>query len=204
MTPGSINSNNIDQCEDDALSEMSTQKLARKAQRGSAEAFEVLMGRHMAALEHYLAKRCPRSQDADDLRQETMLKVWRNIDKYDTTRPFAPWLFAVARNITINSLKAMKRGLEKPLCLHDHEWAGKAPAADMMQQELAQGIWSEAREVLSDHQYTALWLRHAQDMTVKQIAHTLGMSETHVKVTLFRARKVLTRRWKSHPPLQGE
>jgi len=57
----------------------------------------------------------------------------------------------------------------------------------MAQQEEQQSLWAMARS-LSTNQYRALWLRYAEDMSIKEIAKVLGKSQVSVRVFLYRAR----------------
>ena len=170
------------------LCDMSAEELARRSQLGGAEAFRVLMDRHMAVLERFLAKRCGR-HDIEDVRQETLLKVWTNLDRYDFHRPFAPWLFTVARNVALNSFNAGKRRLQPSREAEVED----VPAAQAKTDDDGPSIWLAAKEALNERQYGALWLRHGMDMPIRQVAKEMGISENHARVMLFRARQVLLR-----------
>jgi RNA polymerase sigma-70 factor (ECF subfamily) len=71
------------------------------------------------------------------------------------------------------------------------------PAELLARQEERQGLWGLARRRLPEAQFQALWLRYAEDLSVAGIAQVLHKTQTHVKVLLFRARRVLARELKA-------
>jgi RNA polymerase sigma-70 factor (ECF subfamily) len=71
------------------------------------------------------------------------------------------------------------------------------PAVLLARREEGQSLWELARRRLPEPQFQALWLRYAEDMSVAGIAQVLRKTQTHVKVLLFRARRVLARELKA-------
>lgn len=169
---------------------LNAEELARRAQEGNSEAFVVLAKRYAPALGQYLHRRCGSVHDADDLCQETLLRAWQNLRTYDPTRPFAPWLFAVARNHASSRLG--KRPPERTATAAP-ERIGESPPAEIraLEREREEGVWASARQSLGERQYAALWLRYGCGMSVREIAREMNLTRTHVKVTLFRARRKL-------------
>ena len=174
------------------LSQRSAEELARQAQAGCSRALDVLMDRYGKVLERYLLRRCGHAQDAEDLAQETMLRVWKNLEKYDPGRPFEPWLFAVARNLAANQYEGSRRG-ESVTWIAEPISEQANPAERLIEQESNDNLWAEVKQLLGERQYTALRLRYGRDMSVKQVARAMGLTRTYVKVTLFRARRKLLR-----------
>ena len=70
--------------------------LAIRARAGSADAFGRLVQMHQQALRAFLRRLCGNAADADDLAQETFVFAWEHIGRFDTSRPFRPWLFGIA------------------------------------------------------------------------------------------------------------
>lgn len=163
--------------------QLSAEELAVRARQGSDECFREIVSRYQEALTAFVSRRLDRPADADDVVQETFLRVHRNLDHYDPDRRFATWLYAIGKNVAANHRKAeMRRGALE----------GKAagPEATVVD-TAAVGVWDRARRTLSPAVYRALWLRYAQGMSVGEIAGELGKSGVSIKVMLFRARKRL-------------
>ena len=70
--------------------------LATRARAGSADAFGRLVQMHQQALRAFLRRLCGNAADADDLAQEVFVFAWEHIARFDTARPFRPWLFGIA------------------------------------------------------------------------------------------------------------
>jgi len=175
-----------------SLSQLSAEELARQAQAGSSDALNALMGRYAGALERYLRRRCGNAADAEDISQETMLRVWQNLEKYEPGRPFRPWLFAVARNLAATQHQDRRR--DKNTAQMAAPLSEPAdPATRLAQKERNDGLWAATRQFLGARQYAALWLRYGREMSIEQVARAMGLTQTHVKVTLFRARRKLLR-----------
>lgn len=167
--------------------ELSVDDLAARAQRGDEACFQELVSRLRAPLTAFLARRLTRPDDADDVVQETFLRAYRFIDRYDPERRFSTWLFAIGKNVAANHRSAARRraDVERSGASEEAVAAAEPSAAE------ADELWQAARRVLGNDSYRALWLRYAQDMSVGEVARELGRSVVATKVMLFRARKKL-------------
>jgi RNA polymerase sigma-70 factor (ECF subfamily) len=175
------------------------ERLVRQSQAGSLEAFEELVRRYEQRIYAFVANCCRNSSDADEITQDTFVRAYRAIAKFDSRRNFAPWLFAIARRRCIDHFRANPARPEEPAIeLFDTD----DPAELMARREDGQGLWQLARSCLSQPQFLALWLRYAEEMDVNDIARALGKTQTHTKVVLFRARRTLGRALGSSAALQ--
>jgi RNA polymerase sigma-70 factor (ECF subfamily) len=59
------------------------------------------------------------------------------------------------------------------------------------EKEQSDRLWTRAKELLSPREYEVLWLRFAEELSTRETAQVVGLTETHVKVLVFRARQVL-------------
>lgn len=165
----------------------SAEELARDARAGSADAFAALVERFRPRLRAYLGRGA--GQEAEDLTQETFLRAYQKLRQYDPSRPFAPWLYAVARSVAATQARRLRPAAAMP----DAGLADAAPqpgdavAADEQRAEL----WRLARRLLTEDQYRALWLRYARDAEVAEIAREMRRSRPAVRVLLHRGRKRL-------------
>jgi RNA polymerase sigma-70 factor (ECF subfamily) len=173
----------------------SDEELAYRARQGCATSFEQLLRRFQAPLLHFLRHR-GFSADAEDLAQETFLRAYENLHRYDRRWAFSTWLFTIARRTSLNHHRRTRptadtRVVDAVLS------AERVPLENMVAEESRRRLWDRAAEVLSEEQTTALWLHYVEDMPAREIARVLGRSWASVKVMLFRARKRLL-------PLLGE
>jgi len=163
------------------------EELARKATAGDMDAFEELVRRRRQGLVRFLASFSQSASDAEDLAQETFLRAYRNLSRYDPRKPFLTWLYVIARRLAINFKRNRLRRGESPLPERETEISGDpcAPFSD------SDSLWASASKLLSPDAFMALRLHYGENMPVKEIAEVLGKSTTGTKVLLFRARRSL-------------
>jgi RNA polymerase sigma-70 factor (ECF subfamily) len=170
------------------LKSAADEELARQSQGGSLEAFEELVSRYEHRLLAFAAQWRRDPVEAREVTQDAFVRAFQAIGRFDTRRPFAPWLFAIARRRCVDWHRFFRRFSEEPLPdLPDFD----DPSELLARQEEGQEVWRLARMHLGVVQYQAIWLRYAEEMDVAGIAQALGKSQTHVKVLLFRARQKL-------------
>jgi RNA polymerase sigma-70 factor (ECF subfamily) len=171
----------------DALS--SDEELACQAQRGCTSSLDRLLRKFQGPLLHFLRHRGAGS-DAEDLLQETFLRAYRNLHRYDRQWSFSAWLFTIARRISINHHRAARatkgdQGVDFVASATPEPWRALAAEEDR------KSLWSLAAETLSEEQTTALWLYYVEELPICEIALVLTRSQSSVKVLLFRARRKL-------------
>jgi RNA polymerase sigma-70 factor, ECF subfamily len=169
-----------------SLRELSVDDLAARAQRGDQACFDELVTRLRPPLARFLGRRLGRPADADDAVQETFLRAYHSLDRYDPERRFATWLFAIGKNVAASQRDAARRRSER----ERQDAPGDEVAGPQARAEAA-ALWQTAARVLGAEAYQAMWLRYAQDLSVGEIARELGRSVVATKVMLFRARKKL-------------
>lgn len=69
---------------------------------GDAEAIEHIVAKYLKPLYNFALRQTGSPEDAQDIVQETFVKVWRNIKKYDKEKSFKVWIWSIARNVTID------------------------------------------------------------------------------------------------------
>lgn len=166
--------------------------LARRAHFGEIEAFEELVAHFDQRILGFLRQRLGNDHDAQDVTQETFVRAWRSMARFDPARDFATWLFVIARRTASNHCRSRRP--------HD-EISEDLPSADTPPFESADGheraeiLWACARR-LKPRQFEALWLRYAEGFSVAETAKVLGLTSIHTKVILHRARNDLARKLK--------
>ncbi len=166
------------------------EELARQCQAGSLSDFDELIRRYHRRIYAFVAQSCSNAADAAEITQETFIKAFQAIGTFNPRCSFAAWLFTIARRKCIDHYRAARavNGAEMPDL---PDW--RTPAALAEQREARSGLWTEARRILPEAQFQALWLKYAEEMSIEQTAAVLRKTRTHVKVLLFRARRALAR-----------
>lgn len=170
------------------LRALSAEELALRSQQGCQDSFTELVERYGTRLHQFLHNKTDNIQDAEDLVQDTFVKAYRNIRRYRASWKFSTWLFTIAAHLA----SSRNRGLYRQQSAAEVEF-GPSPADAAIQQETQEGLWAAAKS-LSRNQYEALWLRYAEDMSIKEIAKVLRKTQVGIKVVLYRARMNLARR----------
>ena len=171
------------------LRELSTEELARRSQQGCQASFTELVARFGNRLFRFLQHKTKNVQDAEDLVQDTFVKAYSNIHRYQDSWKFSTWLFTIAARLAYSHF----RRLRSFRTVGPIESGDPGPRQMVAEQETRQSLWALAGD-LSRNQYRALWLRYAEDMSIKEIAHVLRKSQVNVKVLLYRARLNLAKR----------
>ena len=173
--------------------------MVRVRQSDDREAFAELVERFQSRLVGIMHHLVGNKEEAEDLAQECFLRVYRTRQKYSPKAKFSTWLFTIANNLAINSLRDKKRKPTVSLAVSDSGPLGPrpqeqlatdkapSPGTTMQQTELA-GIIRKALDDLNDRQKMAVVLNKFEDMPYLEIANVMGMTEKAVKSLLSRAR----------------
>jgi RNA polymerase sigma-70 factor (ECF subfamily) len=160
----------------------------RRARSGDAAAFRRIVETYERVLYRIAWRMTLDAEEARDLCQEALLRVYRNLDKYDPARPFEPWLYRVATNVCLNWRKRPRRveavGGSEELDLR----AGGRPAAEGPgDPERLRGAMAR----LPAEYRTVLALRYEQGCSYDRIAELTGQPLGTVKTWIFRAKQEL-------------
>ena len=162
--------------------------LAQEASRGVLEAYDELVRRYQDRIYGFVLQTVSNPADAREATQDAFLRAYAALHQFRPGKTFSAWLFAIARNRSIDLLRSRRDAAEEP---QPETPDFNDPSELMARQEDQSQIWERARQLLPELQFQTLWLRYVEDMDVTRIATALGRTKTHVKVLLFRARRQL-------------
>lgn len=141
---------------------------------------------------------------AEDLAAEILLKARFRLDRFDASRPFAPWLFKIGANRCWDETRRVRRF--EPL---DDEGVealvsnSPTPLDELITAERRERL-GRALDRLPARQRFAITLRYGADLSYREIAETLGLTETNVGVLLLRGRRRLRRFLEEEPEEEEE
>ena len=158
--------------------------LMAKAQKGDSRAYTVLLSECSSWLARYFSRRIAPSQ-VDDLVQDVLLAVHRKRASYDPTRPFLPWLAAIARYRWVDQLRKHYRAEEEEL----HE--GSAVEESEEDAVMARVSLDRLFGNLTPNQIEAIEIVKIEGHSVRDAAERTGQSESAVKVNIHRGLKKL-------------
>ena len=164
---------------------------------GAAEAaFRLLVGRY----EHKVYRLCCamlRDPDqAQDAAQESLLRVWKSLSKYDQRASLSTWIYAITRNRCLTAIERRREleSLSDEAVEHEVE-AAAGIAPDSEQDHLV--VLRELVEALPERYRRALTLYYYEERSVEEVATMLGLPEGTIKTNLHRARALLLERVRS-------
>ena len=170
----------------------SDEQLAAEAQDGSLEAFGGLVDRYHARIYHFLCHKTASPEDAQDVTQQVFIRAWQKIHQFRVEAKFVTWLFTITRRAAINHYRA--RGSRTMVELKEADGklvTSDTPASNLAERDEHAALWAAARRNLKDSQFTVLWLKYREGMSIKEIALAMGKRPVTIKVLLHRARKAL-------------
>ncbi|MDQ6637306.1 MAG: sigma-70 family RNA polymerase sigma factor [Candidatus Dormibacteraeota bacterium] len=155
------------------------QALVRLAQHGDLPAFEEVVHRFQRRVFGLAYQYLQDRDEAQDLAQEIFVRLYRQLQRYDPSRPFEPWFWKLAGNVAATYLR------RRPAPAQELEDSGMSSAAtDELDLQLAiSDLTPELR--------LPLLLHYQADLRVEDVAAALGLSAAAVKSRLYRARAVL-------------
>jgi RNA polymerase sigma-70 factor (ECF subfamily) len=163
-----------------------------RAQDGDRQAYEDLLTRVSGLVRGFVRRRVGDAAWADDVVQECLVALHRARHTYDPTRPFAPWLFAIAQNRLVDALRVAKRRVLREL-QPDSVWPTLARKPEQERDAMRADLRREVA-ALPDKQRVVIELLKFEELSVREVASRLGMSEANVKVTAHRGYRALRRR----------
>ncbi len=169
--------------------------LAQRARDGDQRAFAELVRRHQDRVFRFVLRMTGSRDESMDLTQDTFMKAWQALPRWEPQAQFGTWLFQIARNGALDLLR--RRGtLEFVPIEEDAEFVAPQPTPDE-QVDLRQryGLLDTVlRQLPLDHREILL-LREVEQLSYTEIAATLGIQEGTVKSRIARARAALLERY---------
>jgi RNA polymerase sigma-70 factor (ECF subfamily) len=174
---------------------------------GDARAFATLVTRHRGSVFNFILRYTNHRQRAEDLLQETWLKVVRSAGEYQPKARFTTWVFTIARNLCVDSARKetyrKTDSLDAPVAggedgdralgelVHDHQAASPDRAAHNVR---VRPLIEQALGALPEEQREVFLLREYHGVGFKEIAEVTGVNENTVKSRMRYALEGLKKR----------
>ncbi len=171
--------------EDEAL-------LIKKFKSKDLAAFDMIFAKYYKPIYYFVFKMIHNAEVAEDITQDTFVKVYKNLTKVDESLKFSPWIYKIAYNTFVDYKRKHKVSFELLDNIHyentnqdtHHE---NNPEESMLNKELREKI-NRAFGKLNTRYRTALILRDYNKLSYKEVADVLELSEAAVKSLIHRAR----------------
>jgi RNA polymerase sigma-70 factor, ECF subfamily len=180
-------------------------ELVKQAQDGNGVAFDQLVERHQNLIHNLLRRLGLPAQDAEDLLQETFIKAWRSLQRFNFEAAFSTWLYSIALNewrsfrrkssrrrlLSFPTVKGSGTDIEGPML--EPPDLGRGPAQithDRMLMERIERLMEKMHPALRE----AMVLRDIQELDYLEISRIIGSPIGTVKSRINRARSFLAKR----------
>ena len=174
---------------------------AEEARKGDQRAFGALVERHSRSVFRLAFRMTGNEQDAEDLVQETFLKAYKQLHRFDGRSAFGTWVYRIAANCSLDLIRARKNRAERQTSASSSETIDlldQVAAPEPSPERLARSgqvasLLKPALEQLTDLERTAFVLRHYEGCGIAEIASLLGVETNAAKHSVFRAVQKLRR-----------
>ena len=169
-----------------------------RAREGDEAAFEALVVRHSRRAFQLAFRISGNEQDAEDIVQESFLRAYRQLSRFQARADFGTWLYRIVANCAVDLLRA-RRGRPAPASQEQLDaWASSAVSTTAPPDRLAASADIERRvraalDSLSPVERAAFSLRHYEGRSIKEIGRTLNLGVSASKHAVFRAVRKLRR-----------
>ena len=169
---------------------------------GDAEAFDRFVEHFRAKIFHYSWLMCGHREDAEEVAQDTLLKVFENFGQLREPERVRPWVFRIARNACLMKRRKSVFAPSQELSLDDFlpamdregghaklqiaDWSG-LPDRQILQSEMKQ-VLDQAIGALPENYKSVILLRDVEELSTLETAQLLDLTEDVVKTRLHRAR----------------
>jgi RNA polymerase sigma-70 factor, ECF subfamily len=161
--------------------------LVQQTIAGNLHAFEALFKSYQKPIFNTIYRIVCDYDDAADITQNTFIKAYKNLGRFDKSYKFFSWLYKIAVNESLNFIKSRRSGGEPDEDIQTNE---RQPDERILDAERDQQV-QDALMQLTEDQRTVIVLFHFQDLSYNEIAQILELSEKTIKSRLFEGRSVL-------------
>src|SRR4030043_821057 len=171
-------------------------EVLNQVQKGNQEAFTQLVETYQRPVFNLCYRMLGDSNEAEDASQETFLRVYKNIKRYDHKRPFSTWLLSIAAHHCIDQLRKRRMVVismdELPYI--DPPDGSPGPEASFYLKENQKRVDALLKS-LNPHDRAAVVMYYWYDFSYEEIANSLSLTVSAVKSRLHRARITLAETW---------
>lgn len=174
-------------------------ELIRNARQGDSLAWARLMRQHQEPIFRFAYLLLGDADEAEDIAQETFIRAYRALERFDTQRPMRPWLLRIAANLAYNRQRSLGRYFTALQSVFRQE---KQAQSNLEEQSSRAGkarqVWEAVRQ-LKPADAQVIYLRYFLELSTEEVAEALAIPSGTVKSRLHRAsdrlRQVIEQRY---------
>lgn len=173
-----------------------------RVKAGDENAYRTLVDRHSRSVFRLAFRMTGNEQDSEDVVQETFLRAYKQLHRWEARSSFATWLYRIAANYALDLVRRKKRhgevGMSQSAGEEETDVVRALPSADPGPDRLLFSVRVQEKvaatlDELSRQERTAFVLRHFEGQSIEEIGAALGLSDNAAKHSIFRAVQKLRR-----------
>ncbi|URN96243.1 MAG: RNA polymerase sigma factor SigW [Candidatus Pristimantibacillus lignocellulolyticus] len=177
-------------------------QLVKLALKGDQAAFAELVELYQEKLYHMAYRMLNNRQEAEDVVQDTFLRVYNNLERYDVTMKFSTWIYRIATNLSIDRLRKRKPVYSLDAESSDYEGLdgysmipsdNRTPESELLISETQQ-IIHQAIDTLPPKYKSVMILRYIHELSLQEVGDILDMPVTTIKTRVHRGREFLRKK----------
>ena len=158
------------------------------AKSGDGDAYRTLVDRYSRGVFRLAYRMMANEQDAEDVVQETFLRAYRHLNRWDGRSSFGTWIYRIAANYSLDLLRMRKRQAAATPSPSEPELRATGPGPErLLYSSEVQRQVAATLDTCSEMERTAFVLRHFEGQSIEEIGATLGVSANSTKQSIFRA-----------------
>jgi RNA polymerase sigma-70 factor, ECF subfamily len=181
------------------MAEQEEQEIIRMAIGGNAEAFREIVSQHQSLLYAVAYRFLGKAEDAEDVVQESFIRMWRHLPSHRTEVKLSTWLYKIVVNLCLDVLKSSHRKQQKSSVAVREEGNQYNYAVDQeVHAHELHALIQEAASELTPKQKAVFVLRDLEGLPVEEVCNLLSMSASNVKSNLYYARQQMSEKLKMY------
>lgn len=174
------------------MTDLEDKQYIRLVKAGNINAFAHLVRRHQDMVFTIIYKVVADRAEAEDITQDVFIKVFESIDKFREDSKFSTWLYRIAYNTTISALrKQEERTISFDDTMLNSSNDNLVDDIDEMTTEASLNYLDEVLQKLPANDAMIITMFYLNNHSIQDISRITGLSESNVKVKLYRIRKVM-------------
>jgi len=187
------------------MNETSDEQLIENYLNGSQDSFDALLGRYLKPIYNFIYRMIGNAKEAEDLSQDTFIKVWNNLKKFKKNKKFKVWIYQIARHTAIDYLRKKKNISFSDLAYSDGESnevrfedtvedKDFSPLENLEKKQLEETV-QDALNGLPPHYRSVLIFHYLEQMTFEEISQITGEPLNTLKSRHRRGLSVLKKKF---------
>ncbi len=182
--------------------ELVEKQLAKKAKSGDRQAFTELIDIYKDRIYHMAYRMVNNREEAEDIAQETFIRVYSNLDRFDEAYKFSTWIYRIATNLCIDRIRKKKAQFSLDESLDGEEGLDGysrlatnqlTPEMEVVQGELQNEVQHAIQSLPSKYRSIVI-LKYLQDLSLAEISEITNLPISTVKTRIHRGRETLRKK----------